>query len=98
MKKIFQRLLLSLCAASLLLGLASAPALCQQQNQPPTEPQEQADDIVRITTELVQTDVSVFDKQGRFIDGLKKEDFELKIDGKPVAVNFFERVAAGTIN
>jgi VWFA-related protein len=100
MKKIFKRLLPSLCAAALLLQLSPAAALCQQQNrpQPQTEPQGQADDVVRITTELVQTDVSVFDKQGRFIDGLKKEDFELKIDGRPVEVNFFDRVMAGTLD
>ncbi|HEX8746986.1 MAG TPA: VWA domain-containing protein, partial [Pyrinomonadaceae bacterium] len=53
-------------------------------------------DVVRISTQLVQTSVSVQDKQGRFVDGLKKEDFELKVDGKPVEVSFFERVAAGS--
>ncbi|MBD0373015.1 MAG: VWA domain-containing protein [Pyrinomonadaceae bacterium] len=57
---------------------------------------EDADDVVKINTELVQTSVSVQDKKGRFVDGLKKEDFELKVDGKPVDVNFFERVAAGS--
>jgi VWFA-related protein len=75
----------------------SAFNIAAQQGEPQTE-QDQADDIVRISTELVQTDVSVFDKQGKFVDGLKKEDFELKVDGRPVEVSFFERVVAGTVN
>ncbi|HKO61984.1 MAG TPA: VWA domain-containing protein [Pyrinomonadaceae bacterium] len=54
------------------------------------------DDVVRINTELVQTGVSVFDKQGRFVDGLKKEDFELRIEGRPVAIDFFENIVAGS--
>jgi VWFA-related protein len=59
-------------------------------------PSQQSDEVVRITTDLVQTDVIVFDKQGRFVDGLKKEDFEVRADGKPVEVNFFDRIIAGS--
>ncbi|MDQ2977350.1 MAG: VWA domain-containing protein, partial [Acidobacteriota bacterium] len=49
-------------------------------------------------TELVQTDVMVFDAQGRFVNGLKKEDFELRIDGAPKPIDFFEKVSAGSAN
>lgn len=49
-------------------------------------------DIVRITTELVQTDVTVVDAQGKFVRGLKPEQFELRVDGKPVGVSFVEQV------
>jgi VWFA-related protein len=100
MKKIYTRKLLLICAASLFLQVSGINTLAQQQgqSQTPPEQQEQTDEVVRITTELVQTDVSVFDKQGRFMDGLKQEDFELRVDGKPVLVNFFERVVAGTVN
>jgi VWFA-related protein len=52
--------------------------------------------VFRVNTELVQTDVTVFDKEGRFVNGLRREDFELRIDGKLKPVEFFERVAAGT--
>lgn len=55
------------------------------------------DDVVRITTDLVQTGVVVVDKQGRFVDGLKPTDFVLKIDGQTVTPLFFERVIAGTV-
>jgi VWFA-related protein len=40
----------------------------------------------------------VFDKRGQFIDGLKKEDFELRIDGQPKPIDFFERIIAGSTN
>lgn len=80
----------------------SAVALClflsavQAQQQAARPAPEQEDDIVRITTELVQTDVAVFDKRGRFVDNLRPEDFELQVGGKPQAVTFFERVTAGS--
>jgi VWFA-related protein len=69
----------------------------QQPAQPPPPPvlqsQSPADDVVRVSTELVQTDVTVFDKQGRFVDQLTGNDFELFVDGKPQEISFFERVA-----
>ena len=74
-----------------LISLASIAHAQQGQNQP-----QQADDVLRISTELVQTDVMVFDKQGRFVDGLKKEDFEVRADGQPVEINLFDRIVAGS--
>jgi len=44
---------------------------------------EQDDDVIRINTDLVQTDIVVLDRQGRFVDGLKREQFELRVDDKP---------------
>ena len=60
------------------------------------EPQKPADDVIRITTELVQTSVVVVDKQGKFVEGLKPEQFLLKVDGQPVTPSFVEHVIAGT--
>ena len=62
------------------------------------EPQQPADqtEVIRINTELVQTGVVVVDKQGRFVPGLKSEQFQLRVDGKPVTPTFFEQVTAGT--
>lgn len=85
-----------LCAALISAGVAASAAHGQQPAQTPAE--TPADDVLRITTELVQTDLMVFDKQGRFIDNLKPEQFELKVDGKPQAISFFERVVAGSTN
>jgi VWFA-related protein len=61
-------------------------------------PPRQAADVVRVNTALVQTDVMVFDKQGAFVDGLKRDQFVLKINGKPREVSFFERIVAGSRN
>src|SRR5688572_13197402 len=62
------------------------------------QPQNQNPDVIRVNTSLVQTDVMVFDKQGKFIDGLKREQFVLKVDGKPREISFFELVKAGSSN
>src|SRR5688500_12846874 len=55
--------------------------------------QEKPDDVVRVGTELVQTDVMVFDKSGQFVDGLTREQFELRVDGKHVPLAFSGRVS-----
>jgi hypothetical protein len=78
------------CALCLCLGAFLSAA----QGQEPV----QSDDVVRVSSELVQTDVMVFDKQGKFIENLEREQFELKIDGKAQPISFFERVKAGSIN
>ena len=61
---------------------------------PPPPPQEQ-DDVIKVNTELVQTDVMVFDKKGRFADGLTLEQFALKIDNKSQPISFLERATSG---
>jgi VWFA-related protein len=38
----------------------------------------------------------VFDKQGHFVEGLRREQFELSVDGKPQPISFFEQVKAGS--
>ncbi len=58
----------------------------------------ESDEVVRVTTELVQTDVMVFDKQGKFVDGLTADQFDLRVDGKPQSITFFERVKAGAVD
>ncbi len=61
-------------------------------------PLAQSEDIIKVNTTLVQTDVMVFTKDGSFVDGLKREQFVLKIDGKPREISFFEQVRAGSRN
>src|SRR5216117_2927630 len=67
------------------------PAKPEKPNQP------EQDDVIRVNTELVQTDVMVFDKKGNFVAGLKPEQFVLKIDNKPQPVAFFEQVSSGSL-
>lgn len=78
----------------LLYSCAFAPP-AHGQEAAPSVAVEQADEVLRINSELVQTDVMVFDRQGRFVGDLKRDQFELRIDGKPQAISFFERVEAG---
>lgn len=82
---------ITLAACLLLLVKFSAAAQTTQ-----TRPQKSPDEVVRVYTELVQTDVMVFDKQGRFVDGLTKENFELRIDGKPRPIQAFDKITAGS--
>jgi VWFA-related protein len=55
------------------------------------------DDIVRVDTDLVLCDVLVLDKQGKWIEGLSKEDFVVKEDDKPQEVGTFSLGDAKTI-
>jgi VWFA-related protein len=65
--------------------------------QTPRSP-DQSPDVIKVYTELVQTDVMVFDKQGRFVKNLKREDFELRVDGKPQPIGFFDQIEAGSVD
>jgi VWFA-related protein len=56
----------------------------------------QEPEVIRTNTELVQTAITVLDKKGNFVEGLKREQFELVVDGKPRPLAFFERIAAGS--
>src|ERR1051325_2184654 len=81
------------CGLLALCALVFAPPLSAQTKA--QKPAETQDDVIRVNTDLVQTDVMVFDKDGHFVDGLKRDQFELKINGKPTPVSFFERVTSG---
>jgi VWFA-related protein len=83
----FQRTLVGIACAAL------AAASAQAQTTPTPSPAQ--DDVIKINTELVQTDVMVFDKKGHFVDGLKVEQFALKVDNKPQTISFFDRVTSG---
>ena len=80
------------------LCLALFTAHAQQKKPSPTPKPAEEEDVVRINTDLVQTDVMVFDKQGKFVNGLKPEQFELLIDGQPAPIAFFDSVETGARN
>ena len=84
----------SLLFACALLGCLLPPALGRQEPKPPADDAAAQDEeeTVRIETALIQTGVMVFDKQGRFVDNLRQEDFELTVEGRPMPLSFFERV------
>lgn len=74
------------------LGALLPNALAQQ---PAAKPSPEVE-VVTIKTELIQTDVMVFDKAGRVVEGLAPEDFVLTLDGKQQPISFFESVRTGS--
>ena len=81
----------------LALAMTLSTVGAQTQTNPQKPPQEIApEDIVRITTNLVQTDVVVTDKNDQIIPDLKLEDFELSDNGKKQDVKFMEFVSVDT--
>jgi len=78
----------------------STPSPSQQPQAPPaTVPdlEEVTDDVVRITTKLVQVDAVVTDKNGKHVTDLKAEDFELTENGKPRTITNFSYVEAAPV-
>ncbi len=75
----------------LLLLWSSTSAQTLQSPRPPEQ-----EEVVHVFTELVQTDVMVFDKQGHFVNGLSPENFVLRIDGKVRPLQSFEQITAGS--
>ena len=78
--------------------LTTSTAFGQKKKPTPTPKPQETDEVVRIMTELVQTDVMVFDKDGKFVEGLKPEQFQLVIDGQPQPIELFESVVTGGRN
>lgn len=88
----FSSLFLSLVLLTICLPVSRGQSAPQQQLPPPQDTQS---DVLRINTDIVQTDLMVLDKQGRAVKGLAREQFELLVDGQPQPVLFFESVEAG---
>ena len=76
----------------LLTSITALGAVLGSQSQP--KPVDQ-DEAVRLRTELVQVQVVITDKQGRVVESLKKEDFELLEQGRPQEVSFFSEERIG---
>jgi VWFA-related protein len=93
-------LILQLLASAIAQTPSSRPATPQQQSpqsQRQPQPQQQQarpdeDDVVRITTNLVQVDAVVTDKSGKPVPDLKPEDFEILEDGRAQPITNFSYV------
>jgi VWFA-related protein len=78
------------------LAFAAQAARPQSGRKPGPAPSPPAkDEVLTINTVLVQTDVRVYDRAGHFVDNLRREQFELKVNGRVVPISFFELVVAG---
>lgn len=92
---------LSLALAVLLAPLhAPAQVLTQQSAQTPPATQRREenpyeDEVVRITTNLVQFDAVVTDKKGQLVTDLRPEEFEVTVNGKRREVSNFSYVDLG---
>ena len=50
---------------------------------------EEQEDVVRVSTDLVIVNVTVLDKNGKFVPGLKRADFQILEDGTPQRISTF---------
>ena len=57
---------------------------------PPPGTKKPEDEIIKIDTDLVTTPISVMDRNGRFISGLKKKDFKIFENGVPQEITYFQ--------
>lgn len=71
------------------LAFALAPSLAGQETNPGIFGEV-------LDVRVVNLEVVVTDRQGNRVSGLKAEDFELKVDGKPVGIDYFTEVLGGT--
>lgn len=78
------------------LSITSASA----QNTKPssTPPAENDSEVVKISTNLIQLDVIVTDKNGRQVTDLKPEDFEIYENGKKQDISNFSYILTGGAN
>jgi len=81
-------------ASFLVIPLLVIPVSLQTPQKPSTE--IAPEDIIRITTQLVQTDVVVTDKNDQPITDLKLEDFEVYDNGKKQELKFSELITNDT--
>lgn len=58
----------------------------------PTSSPQSNQEIVRISTQLVQVDAVVTDKKNRHVEDLTEDDFELLVDGKKQTLTHFSHI------
>jgi VWFA-related protein len=78
-------LTLAFCFLSVSFNLAQTPT--------PTPVSVEENDVVKITTTLIQIDATVTDKNGKIITDLKPEDFEIYENGERQEITNFSFVA-----
>jgi VWFA-related protein len=86
MKKITSLFFLSI------LIMVAPSASAQKPTPTPTVKPADESDVVRITTNLIQVDAVVTDKNGKVVPNLKPEDFEIVVNGKAQQITNFSFV------
>src|SRR5260370_19898324 len=85
-RQVVSRLLNLLAISALFLSFMPVPA--QQKKE--TNKSADDDDIIKVTSSLVNLDVIVKDKKGKAITDLKPEDFTVFENGVPQKIEFFD--------
>src|ERR1700687_2618612 len=78
------------CSCFVAQGQTTNPLPAQQQKAPPGQTRG---DVVRITTNLVQVDVTVLDHGGQPVNNLTPDDFEVTEDGRPQKITNLSFIA-----
>src|SRR5262245_9922519 len=96
----FQRPIIFILVGVLVIGIPGArfahqaPANKPQSPAPQSQPASpQGQDVVRITTQLVQVDAVVTDNKGKQVEDLTEGDFELLVDGKKQQLTHFSHIS-----
>src|SRR5262249_49838790 len=97
MKKQISVLAVAISLFISVLGQEPQPKPTVPQTTPATTPtpqqSEESDDVVRITTKLVQVDATVSDRSGKQVTNLGIDDFEITENGRPQKITNFSYIA-----
>ncbi|HEY0099239.1 MAG TPA: VWA domain-containing protein [Pyrinomonadaceae bacterium] len=87
------KLRFALSLSCLLLWYVAATSFAQTPSPSVPLPAGERDDVVVITTNLIQIDATVTDKDGRAVPDLRQEDFEIYQNGKLQPITNFSFIA-----
>jgi VWFA-related protein len=88
----------SLLALALALALLSSAVAQQQPAARQTQLEQTGDEVVKITTNLVQVDAIVTDRKGKVVTDLAPSEFQIFEDGRPQQITNFSFVEANAPN
>src|SRR5215510_15078826 len=101
----FQRPIIFILVGVMIIGI---PGARFAQQAPANKPQDtvtqsppatqKGQDVVRITTQLVQVDAVVTGKNGKHVEDLTEGDFELLVDGKKQQLSHFAHISLPAVN
>ncbi len=86
---LFPRSLYASAVLACLVGLTASVHAQQPKSRPSPTPTVDKDAQITVTTRRVRLPITVVDKKGQFISGLKREDFEVLEDKVPQSIETF---------
>lgn len=89
--------MLKICFTLLIISMSAFITFAQTPQPTATPPIEDDGDVVKISTNLIQVDVTVTDKKGNPVRDLKADDFEIYENGKKQDISNFSYVSTENI-